>query len=179
MQAKSRRGGRPCSTVIKNQADKPSSAHRKSANHDDDMSSSWYGGVAHLVEHLLCKQKVAGSSPVTSTIHIEYALVAQLDRVPDYESVDYGFESHSGHDTHMHAFVAQWIERWSSEPSVAGSNPVKGTHGIHHRKDPNDIIIVGVFLSLRSYSISLGSAWKRRSFHDVSVLMHRRFLPVR
>ena len=143
------------------------------------MSSSWYGGVAHLVEHLLCKQKVAGSSPVTSTIHIEYALVAQLDRVPDYESVDYGFESHSGHDAHMHAFVAQWIERWSSEPSVAGSNPVKGTYGIHHQKDPNDIIIVGVFLSLRSYSISLGSAWKRRSFHYVSVLMHRRFLPVR
>ena len=26
-----------------------------------------YGGLAHLVEHLLCKQGVNGSSPLTST----------------------------------------------------------------------------------------------------------------
>ena len=26
------------------------------------------GGIAHLVERLLCKQDVAGSSPVTSTM---------------------------------------------------------------------------------------------------------------
>ena len=28
------------------------------------------GGLAHLVEHLLCKQGVNGSSPLASTIHL-------------------------------------------------------------------------------------------------------------
>ena len=28
------------------------------------------GGLAHLVEHLLCKQNVVGSSPATSTTFI-------------------------------------------------------------------------------------------------------------
>ena len=28
------------------------------------------GGIAQLVEHLLCKQRVIGSNPVTSTIRL-------------------------------------------------------------------------------------------------------------
>ena len=35
----------------------------------------YYGGVAQLVEQDLCKVKVAGSTPVTSTI---YCSIAQL-----------------------------------------------------------------------------------------------------
>ena len=30
----------------------------------------WNGGVAQLGEHLLCKQGVVGSSPITSTRHL-------------------------------------------------------------------------------------------------------------
>ena len=30
-------------------------------------SSSFHGGLAHLGEHLLCKQRVVGSSPTSST----------------------------------------------------------------------------------------------------------------
>ena len=37
--------------------------------------SCMIGGVAHLVEQDLCKVKVAGSNPVTSTK--EYSLIAQ------------------------------------------------------------------------------------------------------
>ena len=35
------------------------------------MSVFLYGGIAHLVEQVLCKHQVAGSSPVASTKHIE------------------------------------------------------------------------------------------------------------
>ena len=31
------------------------------------LNRYFYGGIAQLVERLLCKQRVAGSSPVTST----------------------------------------------------------------------------------------------------------------
>ena len=40
------------------------------------------GGLAQLVEHLLCKQGVTGSSPVTSTKHKE-GPIAQLARAHD------------------------------------------------------------------------------------------------
>ena len=62
-------------------------------------------GVAQLVEHLVVAQVAVGSSPITHPIlntkplpHrrnglIAYAPVAQLDRVPDFESVGRGFES--------------------------------------------------------------------------------------
>ena len=36
------------------------------------------GGVAQLVERLLCKQNVAGSIPVASTISIEYSQLSIL-----------------------------------------------------------------------------------------------------
>ena len=32
------------------------------------------GGIAQLGEHLLCKQGVSGSSPLTSTIQVELAI---------------------------------------------------------------------------------------------------------
>ena len=40
------------------------------------------GGLAQLVEHLLCKQGVTGSSPVTSTKRID-GPIAQLARAHD------------------------------------------------------------------------------------------------
>ena len=43
----------------------------------------------------------------------------------DLKSVKCGFESHFGH-----ASVVQWIERWTSKPSVAGSIPARGTNKI-------------------------------------------------
>ena len=36
------------------------------------MQAAQRGGIAQLVEHLLCKQGVAGSSPTTSTNLIEW-----------------------------------------------------------------------------------------------------------
>ena len=63
-------------------------------------------GVAQLVEHLVVAQVAVGSSPITHPIKkkrtiaatgcnglIASAPVAQLDRVPDFESVGRTFES--------------------------------------------------------------------------------------
>jgi hypothetical protein len=46
--------------------------------------------VVQLAEHQIVVLVVAGSSPV---IHPSYASIAQLDRVPDFESVGRRFES--------------------------------------------------------------------------------------
>ena len=45
-----------------------------------------FGGLAQLGERCLCKAEVVGSSPSSSTNLNQYAWLAQLDRVPDYES---------------------------------------------------------------------------------------------
>ena len=53
-------------------------------------------GIVQLVEHQIVVLEVAGSSPVTHPICLvaeDYALVAQLDRAPDFESVGRRFES--------------------------------------------------------------------------------------
>ena len=36
-----------------------------------DLSNAGFGGVAQLGEHLLCKQGVVGSSPITSTTAVD------------------------------------------------------------------------------------------------------------
>ncbi len=48
-------------------------------------------GVAQLVEYWIVAPVVAGSNPVAHPIN--YAPVAQLDRVPDFESDGRRFES--------------------------------------------------------------------------------------
>ena len=41
-------------------------------------ANKFRGGLAHLGEHLLCKQGVIGSSPISSTtVFLNFALVAQ------------------------------------------------------------------------------------------------------
>ena len=52
-------------------------------------------GVAQLVEPWIVAPVVAGSSPVAHPTF--YAPVAQLDRVPDFESVGRPFESDRAH----------------------------------------------------------------------------------
>src|SRR5690242_370916 len=37
------------------------------------MCKPWFGGVAQLGEHLLCKQGVVGSSPITSTTSVVWS----------------------------------------------------------------------------------------------------------
>jgi hypothetical protein len=55
-------------------------------------------GVAQLVESWNVAPDVAGSSPVAHPIYSNYcAPVAQLDRVPDFESVGRRFESCRAH----------------------------------------------------------------------------------
>ena len=55
-------------------------------------------GVAQLVESWNVAPDVAGSSPVAHPIYFDfYAPVAQLDRVPDFESVGRRFESCRAH----------------------------------------------------------------------------------
>ena len=55
-------------------------------------------GVAQLVESWNVAPDVAGSSPVAHPIYIDFsAPVAQLDRVPDFESVGRRFESCRAH----------------------------------------------------------------------------------
>ncbi len=57
-------------------------------------------GVAQLVEYWNVAPDVAGSSPVAHPIYFDYsAPVAQLDRVPDFESVGRRFESCRAHHT--------------------------------------------------------------------------------
>ncbi len=54
-------------------------------------------GVAQLVELSVVVRAVAGSNPVAHPIQIRFAPVAQLDRVPDFESVGRRFESCRAH----------------------------------------------------------------------------------
>jgi hypothetical protein len=55
-------------------------------------------GVAQLVESWNVAPDVAGSSPVAHPIYFDFsAPVAQLDRVPDFESVGRRFESCRAH----------------------------------------------------------------------------------
>ena len=55
-------------------------------------------GVAQLVEYWIVAPVVAGSNPVAHPIF--FAPVAQLDRVPDFESVGRRFESCRAHQIH-------------------------------------------------------------------------------
>ena len=48
---------------------------------DGPLSYSSYGGIAQLVERLLCKQDVSGSSPLTSTNATESSLITESSEV--------------------------------------------------------------------------------------------------
>ncbi len=50
-----------------------------------------------MVEHQIVDLAVAGSSPVSHPNRVASALVAQLDRAPDFESVGRRFESFRAH----------------------------------------------------------------------------------
>lgn len=54
------------------------------------LSTPVFGGVAQLGERLLCKQRVAGSKPVTST---SFGALAQLVRAPACHAGGHGFKS--------------------------------------------------------------------------------------
>lgn len=61
------------------------------------ISISPWGGVAQLVEQLLCKQPVAGSIPVTSI----FAALAQLVRAQPCHGWGRGFEPRRSRDAGM------------------------------------------------------------------------------
>ncbi len=50
-----------------------------------------------MVEHQIVDLAVAGSSPSSTLYRVVNALVAQLDRAPDFESVGRRFESFRAH----------------------------------------------------------------------------------
>ena len=101
------------------------------------ISSFLIGSIAQLGEHLPYKQRVTGSSPVTST---KYGPVVQLVRTLACHARGQGFESPSGR--HFcgienldglcliflsHASVAQLVEQGTENPRVVGSIPTGGT----------------------------------------------------
>ena len=57
------------------------------------MGERDYGGIAQLVEHLLCKQGVIGSSPFTSTTSEETCFVSLPPDGESYTSTGYFFLS--------------------------------------------------------------------------------------
>ena len=57
----------------------------------------------------------------------EYAPVAQLDRVSDYESEGWGFESLWAHHTTICGIIAQLGEHLPYKQGVTGSSPVGPT----------------------------------------------------
>ena len=73
-----------------------------------------------MVECLLCKQKVAGSNPVVSTVTVVYGMaqqtVALLDRVR-LPAVT------------PHLRNSVWIEYHATNVKAIGSNPIGGTLG--------------------------------------------------
>lgn len=52
-----------------------------------------FGGLAHLVERLFCKQKVKGSSPLLSTHSVKGEQVATVHRVTMFSQFALHFES--------------------------------------------------------------------------------------
>ena len=73
-----------------------------------------YGRLAQLGERLPYKQRVIGSSPITST----NGLVVQLVRTPPCHGGGRGFESHPGRH---YASVAQLVEQRTENPCVHSS----------------------------------------------------------
>ena len=87
------------------------------------------GSLAQLGEHLPYKQRVTGSSPVTSTTD---GPVVQLVRTLACHARGRGFEPHPGRQL---ASVAQSVEQRTENPRVVGSIPTGGT------KDMNSAFI--------------------------------------
>ena len=87
-----------------------------------------YGSLAQLGEHLPYKQRVIGSSPITST----NGLVVQLVRTPPCHGGGRGFESHPGRHKctpfiSVHLFfadLAHLVERHLAKVEVASSSLV-------------------------------------------------------
>ena len=80
------------------------------------------GSLAQLGEHLPYKQRVTGSSPVTSTIS---GPVVQLVRTLACHARGREFEPHPGR---QYASVAQSVEQGTENPRVIGSIPIGGTN---------------------------------------------------
>ena len=86
-------------------------------------------GIVQSVERQIVDLVVAGSSPVTHPVRTGrsegavyvYASVAQLDRVPDFESVGRRFESCRAH-LHIGP-LAQLVEQQTLNLRVEGSIP--------------------------------------------------------
>ena len=85
-------------------------------------------GVAQLVEHLPCKQGVAGSSPFASSTPVNVNISEGCPSGQREQTVNLPasclrwFKSSTLHDPP--AGVAQLVERQPSKLNVAGSNPV-------------------------------------------------------
>ncbi len=77
-------------------------------------------GVVQQVERQIVVLVVAGSSPV-----VHPALVAQLDRAPDFESVGRRFESCRVRYHISEGPLAQLVEQQTLNLSVTGSIPVR------------------------------------------------------
>ena len=80
------------------------------------------GSLAQLGEHLPYKQRVTGSSPVTST---KYGPVVQLVRTLACHARGRRFDPDPGR--HIYASVAQSVEQGTENPRVDGSIPSEGT----------------------------------------------------
>ena len=81
-----------------------------------------FGSIAQLGEHLPYKQRVTGSSPVTSTTD---GPVVQLVRTPACHAGGRRFEPVPGR--HLFASVAQSVEQRTENPRVDGSIPSGST----------------------------------------------------
>ena len=80
-----------------------------------------YGSLAQLGEHLPYKQRVSGSSPLTST---KFGPVVQLVRTLACHARGRQFEPDPGRH---YASVAQSVEQGTENPRVIGSIPIGGT----------------------------------------------------
>ena len=70
-----------------------------------------HGRYSSVVERALCKRTVVGSNPTGG-------FIACINL--------YCLGTVIGHPLNVTARVAQWIERWTSNPKVAGSSPAVG-----------------------------------------------------
>lgn len=83
-----------------------------------------------MVEHQIVDLAVAGSSPVFHPNRVVSALVAQLDRAPDFESVGRRFESFRAQrfgflKFYCHGPLAQLVEQQTLNLRVKGSIPLR------------------------------------------------------
>ena len=87
----------------------------------------WWAGVAQLVEHLICNQRVGGSNPFASS---KFGLIAQAEARRDKIPVRFSFQekrSPKGSTGQAErAMFAAYGEARFSEVSAMGSNARQG-----------------------------------------------------